>query len=41
MQPLFMATDNISLAFRAYIPEKPLAIIIFYHGAGAHSGLWL
>ena len=32
-------SDNTSLAFRVYIPENPQAIVIFYHGAGAHSGL--
>lgn len=33
------ATDNISLAYRAYLPLQAKAILIFYHGAGAHSGL--
>jgi len=33
------ATDDISLAYRAYLPQKAQAIVIFYHGAGAHSGL--
>ncbi|MCP4321894.1 MAG: alpha/beta hydrolase [Psychromonas sp.] len=33
------ATDDISLAYRAYLPEKARAVVIFYHGAGAHSGL--
>lgn len=25
------------MAFRAYVPSEPNAILIFYHGAGAHS----
>ncbi|MFT7681714.1 MAG: acylglycerol lipase [Moritella dasanensis] len=33
------ASDNTALAFRAYRPLQPKAILIFYHGAGAHSGL--
>ncbi|MDP5253461.1 MULTISPECIES: alpha/beta fold hydrolase [unclassified Vibrio] len=33
------ATDGVELAFRAYLPQEPSAIVIFYHGAGAHSGL--
>ncbi|WP_245905391.1 alpha/beta hydrolase [Photobacterium lipolyticum] len=33
------ATDGISLAFRSYLPLHAKAILIFYHGAGAHSGL--
>lgn len=33
------ASDGTSLAFRAYLPEKANALLIFYHGAGAHSGL--
>lgn len=33
------ASDGTSLAFRTYLPSQPKAILIFYHGAGAHSGL--
>ncbi|MFT6909967.1 MAG: acylglycerol lipase, partial [Oleiphilaceae bacterium] len=33
------ATDDIALAYRAYLPQQAKAILIFYHGAGAHSGL--
>ncbi len=33
------ASEGTSLAFRAYLPSQPKAILIFYHGAGAHSGL--
>lgn len=33
------ASDDTSLAFRAYLPKQAKAILIFYHGAGAHSGL--
>lgn len=41
LQPInvMQATDNVSLAYRAYLPEQAQAILIFYHGAGAHSGL--
>ena len=31
------SSDGIKLAFRAYVPSEPNAILIFYHGAGAHS----
>lgn len=33
------ATDDISLAYRSYLPKHAKAILIFYHGGGAHSGL--
>jgi acylglycerol lipase len=33
------ASDDTSLAFRSYLPLKAKAILIFYHGGGAHSGL--
>ncbi|WCE32005.1 alpha/beta hydrolase [Vibrio sp. SCSIO 43137] len=33
------ATDGISLALRAYRPVQAEAVVIFYHGGGAHSGL--
>lgn len=33
------ASDGETLALRAYIPKKPKAMVVFYHGAGAHSGL--
>ncbi|WP_028863578.1 alpha/beta hydrolase [Psychromonas aquimarina] len=33
------ASDGISLAYRAYLPAQPKAVLVFYHGAGAHSGL--
>ncbi|QQX82610.1 alpha/beta fold hydrolase [Shewanella sp. KX20019] len=33
------ASDGETLALRAYLPSEPKAIVIFYHGAGAHSGL--
>ena len=33
------ASDGETLAFRSYIPKKPKAMVVFYHGAGAHSGL--
>lgn len=33
------ASDDIQLAYRVYIPEQPKAVVLFYHGAGAHSGL--
>lgn len=33
------ASDDTSLAFRTYLPKEAKAVLIFYHGAGAHSGL--
>ncbi|MEA1928215.1 MAG: alpha/beta fold hydrolase [Candidatus Auribacterota bacterium] len=33
------AGDEVRLAYRAYIPEEISAVLVFYHGAGAHSGL--
>ncbi len=33
------ASDATSLAFRSYHPQQAQAILIFYHGAGAHSAL--
>ena len=30
--------DRIRLAYRAYVPANPQAIVIFYHGSGANSG---
>ena len=32
------ASDGVKLAYRAYIPEQPIASLVFYHGGGAHSG---
>jgi acylglycerol lipase len=32
------ATDGVRLAYRAYVPANPVAIVIFYHGSGANSG---
>jgi alpha-beta hydrolase superfamily lysophospholipase len=32
------ATDQTRLAYRAYVPANPVAIVIFYHGSGANSG---
>jgi acylglycerol lipase len=31
------ASDGIKLVYRSYVPRKPVAGIIFYHGGGAHS----
>lgn len=41
VQPLkyVQATDDVSLAYRSYLPQQAQALLIFYHGAGAHSGL--
>lgn len=41
MQPLkyIAASDDVSLAYRSYQPKNAQAILLFYHGAGAHSGL--
>ena len=32
------AGDGVALAYRAYIPAAPRAVLLFYHGGGAHSG---
>ncbi len=34
----FGASDGVALAYRAYLPEHPIAAVVFYHGGGAHSG---
>ncbi|CED60826.1 alpha/beta hydrolase [Moritella viscosa] len=33
------STDNIFLAYRPYFPTNANAVLIFFHGGGAHSGL--
>lgn len=36
--PSFIAaSDNTKLAYYAYIPKKPTAVVIFYHGAGFYG----
>jgi len=32
------ASDGIALAYRKYAPISPRAVVLFYHGGGAHSG---
>ena len=32
------ASDNTKLAYREYVPKKITAVLLFYHGGGAHSG---
>jgi alpha-beta hydrolase superfamily lysophospholipase len=32
------ATDGVELAYRSYVPATPRAIVLFFHGGGAHSG---
>nr|WP_145405390.1 alpha/beta fold hydrolase [Paenibacillus xylanexedens] len=32
------ANDHTRLAYRAYAPTSPKAVVIFYHGSGANSG---
>ena len=32
------ASDSVALAYRGYVPENPSSVLIFYHGATAHSG---
>lgn len=34
---LISASDGIALAYRKYVPESPRAVVLFYHGGGAHS----
>lgn len=31
------ASDGVQLAYRAYVPEQPKAVLVFYHGGGAHG----
>ena len=33
------ASDEIDLAYRLYAPERPRAVLIFWHGASGHSGV--
>jgi len=32
------ASDNTKLAYREYVPKQITAVLLFYHGGGAHSG---
>ena len=32
------ASDDVALAYRRYAPIDPRAVLLFYHGGGAHSG---
>lgn len=32
------ASDGVRLSYRRYIPITPRAVVLFYHGGGAHSG---
>lgn len=32
------ASDGVTLAYRKYIPQDPCAVLLFYHGGGAHNG---
>jgi acylglycerol lipase len=32
------STDGIKLSYRRYVPASPLAVVLIYHGGGAHSG---
>ena len=32
------ASDGVKLAYRKYISQNPKAVLLFYHGGGAHSG---
>jgi alpha-beta hydrolase superfamily lysophospholipase len=37
-QRSFQASDGTTLYCRCYLPDKPRAVVLFYHGGGAHSG---
>ncbi|KAI8900937.1 Alpha/Beta hydrolase protein [Globomyces pollinis-pini] len=37
-EPKFIDSDGISLAYRVYPAKEAKAILLFYHGGGAHSG---
>jgi len=32
------ASDGVALAYRLYAAERPVAVLVFLHGGGAHSG---
>ena len=32
------ASDGVTLSYRRYAPVAPRAVVLFYHGGGAHSG---
>ena len=32
------ASDGVTLSYRRYMPIAPRAVVLFYHGGGAHSG---
>ncbi len=32
------ASDGVTLSYRRYSPKAPRAVVLFYHGGGAHSG---
>lgn len=32
------ASDGVILSFRRYVPKRPCAAVLFFHGGGAHSG---
>jgi acylglycerol lipase len=32
------AGDGLRLSYRRYVPKSPQAVLLFYHGGGAHSG---
>jgi alpha-beta hydrolase superfamily lysophospholipase len=33
------ASDGLTLSYRRYVPKSPQAVLLFYHGGGAHSGV--
>lgn len=33
-----LASDGVVLSYRRYVPASPRAVVLFYHGGGAHSG---
>jgi acylglycerol lipase len=33
------ASDGVTLSYRRYTPATPRAVVLFYHGGGAHSGV--
>jgi pimeloyl-ACP methyl ester carboxylesterase len=33
-----VADDGVILSYRRYLPASPVAVVLFYHGGGAHSG---
>ena len=38
MVEYFTAGDGVEIAYRSYAPSRPVGVVVFLHGGGAHSG---